>query len=493
MLPLLSCLLLIGCGEKKETGDNGASDNGEVAAESVTTEGNEAPAPPESEIIGLWEEDLEKTLEALKSFPDNEETKTLKQFMLDEVADGDVGLFEFFAGGKVVGYFSDKPPEEMIYRIESNETESVTIRVQDHGFWELQGDTLRVIPRDGMPQMMECIQLSRVDPKNSKGRIEEAMRRIQDAQPRTAGNLNYTVSEGEATITGCSETLSGHLIIPSSIGGARVTNISNGAFSGRSSVTRALIPDGVERIGAGAFSRCKSLTEVSIPKSVISIGAHAFAHCTSLSGVEIPEGVRVLEPSTFDQCSNLKQAVIPAGVTEIGDECFESCLALEGIRMPVGIVSIGKNAFLGCQKLHEITLPEGVTKIGEAAFGGCTALTEVKVPGSMRDWGSYAFAYCHKLKSINLGEGITKIGAAAFYECTALTEIKIPASVTEIGASAFASCNNLTKAIFFGACPEEAGENPFHNAKPTIFRRQDAQGWAESFCGRPVEITPITP
>ena len=46
LLPLCSCLILIGCGEKKETGDNGPSDNDEVAGESVTAE-TEAPASPE--------------------------------------------------------------------------------------------------------------------------------------------------------------------------------------------------------------------------------------------------------------------------------------------------------------------------------------------------------------------------------------------------------------------------------------------------------------
>ena len=46
LLPLFSCLLLIGCGERKETGDNGPSDNDEVAGESVTAE-TEAPTSPE--------------------------------------------------------------------------------------------------------------------------------------------------------------------------------------------------------------------------------------------------------------------------------------------------------------------------------------------------------------------------------------------------------------------------------------------------------------
>ena len=43
---LFSCLFLIGCGEKKETGDNGPSDNDEVVGESVTAE-TEAPTSPE--------------------------------------------------------------------------------------------------------------------------------------------------------------------------------------------------------------------------------------------------------------------------------------------------------------------------------------------------------------------------------------------------------------------------------------------------------------
>ena len=64
LLPLISCLLLIGCGEKKATGDNDAASGDEVAGESTS---------PESKIIGYWALDFEKCRKAFEDLPDSEE------------------------------------------------------------------------------------------------------------------------------------------------------------------------------------------------------------------------------------------------------------------------------------------------------------------------------------------------------------------------------------------------------------------------------------
>ena len=45
------------------------------------------------------------------------------------------------------------------------------------------------------------------------------------------------------------------------------------------------IPDNGNRIGDGAFSGCSSLTSVVIPEGVITLGENAFSGCSSLTSV----------------------------------------------------------------------------------------------------------------------------------------------------------------------------------------------------------------
>ena len=69
----------------------------------------------------------------------------------------------------------------------------------------------------------------------------------------TEGYYTYTVSNGEATITGVSTSISGNVTIPSTLGGYPVTSI-----------------------GSSAFNHCTGLTSITIPESVVSIGSSAF-------------------------------------------------------------------------------------------------------------------------------------------------------------------------------------------------------------------------
>ena len=75
----------------------------------------------------------------------------------------------------------------------------------------------------------------------------------------TYGDLTYTISGGEVTITACSWRASGSLTIPSTIAGYPVTTIGDGAFSS-SDLTMVTIPDSVTTIGKRAFSSCYSLS-----------------------------------------------------------------------------------------------------------------------------------------------------------------------------------------------------------------------------------------
>ena len=138
-LPLFSYLLLIGCGEKKETGDNGTADTGDVAGESVTAE-TEAPASPESRIIGSWRLDEEKTLMAMGDLPDGEEAEAVSRFVEDLV---ELGLsLKFFKGGKVEVYSGDDPPEASTYTVITDDEGVISVEIEGQPTWALREEVL---------------------------------------------------------------------------------------------------------------------------------------------------------------------------------------------------------------------------------------------------------------------------------------------------------------------------------------------------------------
>jgi len=112
-----------------------------------------------------------------------------------------------------------------------------------------------------------------------------------NAQTYTSGDWQYTISNGEATITGYTGS-GGAVAIPSDVDGVPVKKVGNEwpPIFGypNTSVTSINIPNSVTSIGDYAFLGCASLTSVNIPNSVTSIGSSAFENCTSLTSVTIP-------------------------------------------------------------------------------------------------------------------------------------------------------------------------------------------------------------
>lgn len=222
------------------------------------------------------------------------------------------------------------------------------------------------------------------------------------------GYLKYSLSNNAVTITDYHSSLSGNVIIPSTIDGYPVTTIGN-----------------------SAFWSCKKITSVTIPSSVKTIGAKAFGYCTNLTSIDVPDGVTSIGADAFYDCYNLKSIDIPDSITVINAHTFYRCMSLTKITIPESITAIGDGAFLTCTGLTSVTIPDSVTSIGESAFAKCTGLT-----------------------SVNLGNGVKTLGMSAFDDCSNMSSIIVGKSLKSLSSYTFRNCTSL-QTVYYGGTPEE--------------------------------------
>ena len=282
------------------------------------------------------------------------------------------------------------------------------------------------------------------------------------------------LSLSESSIVGIGTCTQTELLFPRYNGKTEITQISENAFKGKSSITNAMIPDSVTSIGSSAFYGCTGLTSITIGNSVTSIGSWAFRDCSNLQDIYITDVVAWCNISGLDNLmrygsSNKKLYInnelatsitIPNGVKAIPSCAFRYCTGLTSITIPDSVTSIGEQAFQGCTGLTSVTIPDRVTSIGDGVFWGCTGLASITIPSGVTSIGDNAFNRCRGLTSITIGNRVTSIGLGAFYECTGLKNISIPGSVKSIGEWAFIRCTGLTS-ITIGGSVTYIGELAF--------------------------------
>ncbi len=182
---------------------------------------------------------------------------------------------------------------------------------------------------------------------------------------------------------------------------------------GDDTITKVILPEGIERIDSYAFSKLTALEEIVLPSTLTDIAYNAFAGCSNLKKI------------TFSGENNLKL---------INKSAFEGC-ALEGtLELPRGYV-IGDYAFAGNTKLQGIHLADTLQSIGDYAFAGCESLSDVTVSAQHVKYGSYAFTGCKSLKSFTVNASV--IPAGMFYQCQKLESVTIGANVNAIYEYAF--------------------------------------------------------
>ncbi len=239
------------------------------------------------------------------------------------------------------------------------------------------------------------------------------------------GNYIYEdIDADTVTITGYTELSESHLVIPATIAGKRVVEISNHSFwvppfGGN----RLTIEEGVIRVGHQAFYR-NSLTDVTLPSTVTDIGEGAFWD-NQLTSVTLPENLTKISDSSFGG-NNLTSIIIPNSVTEIEYRAFQGN-QLTQVIIPSHVNKLWSDAFSDNSLQAVLVLnrdleysekftegfsqfannPAGLTLYGYAgstteayaedhghAFSAITAALadlEIDIPGLTFDSGDYAY------------------------------------------------------------------------------------------------------
>ena len=255
------------------------------------------------------------------------------------------------------------------------------------------------------------------------------------------GYYTYTVENGEATITGCDKSISGDVVIPSTLGGYPVTSIGSLAFYDCTNITSITIPDSVTSICNHAFALCKSLKFLTVDENNKYFTNDEYGVLFSKDKTDLiqyPLGnqrTSYTVPATVDNivyafvgCSNLTEIYVDENNQHFSSD--EYGVLFNKNKTVLVQYPIGNHA-------KEYAIPNGVTNISVYAFQLCSKLENVIISNSVSRIGDFSFSFCSGLTSVKIGNGVTSIDNSAFKGCTNLTSITIPSSVTDIGYRAF--------------------------------------------------------
>ncbi len=208
-------------------------------------------------------------------------------------------------------------------------------------------------------------------------------------------------------------------------------------YIGDNTITKVVIPEGVEKIGPYAFANLTALETVVLPSSIKYIEYGAFYGCTSLKSVEGLENVVTINKYAFMGC-DLKGELSLSSAHAIADYAFSAMTSITydangnakytthsndftKVTISATLRSIGASAFEGCTKLETVDIKAEKVKLGERVFASCTALTDIDINTSVIPRS--AFESCRNLSTVKLGKDVAAIGEFAFTYTNASIEI----------------------------------------------------------------------
>lgn len=206
---------------------------------------------------------------------------------------------------------------------------------------------------------------------------------------------NFEFDEESRTITAYVRTAV-DVIIPRTIGGVPVENISYNAFEN----TRDYVHSDMEtnqKEGDWVPMRC-----VILPETLKSIEDSAFTNCHDLETVICYAPLETTNKGLFSECQGLKKVVFVNGVLHMDNYLFNFCKNLETVWCKNQVDRIGIQTF-GVTPMERLCV--NAKNIDISAFAGMESLKEIHIRGGVEHMSLGAFAMLPSIETICL-EGI---------------------------------------------------------------------------------------
>ena len=240
-------------------------------------------------------------------------------------------------------------------------------------------------------------------------------------------------------------------------------------FIGDNTITKVVIPEGVEKINAYAFANLTALEEIVLPSTLHSIEYGAFYGCVSLQKITFSgeNNLQIINQHAFEYC-DLQGTLDLSGACVISDYAFAGNRDLTGITTSEDLLSIGQYAFAGCKKLKDVTIGAAKVKYGAYAFTDCEALTSFYVNAAVLPEGM--FYECKELTSVTVGPDVGVIGEFAFLDSKVATiEVAAGNAAFRTGNKAYVlSADGMTLVAVAPACKGTFTEADLDGAKVTV-------------------------
>ena len=184
-------------------------------------------------------------------------------------------------------------------------------------------------------------------------------------------------------------------------------------YIGDSTITKVVIPEGVEKINSYAFANLTALEEIVLPSTLQAIEYGAFYGCTSLQKITFSgeNNLQIINQNAFENC-DLQGTLDLSAACMISPYAFAGNTDLEGVITSDSLLSIGQYAFAGCKSLKDVTITAAKVKYGAYAFTDCEALESFYVNAAVLPEGM--FYECKNLEHVTIGPDVNNIGEFAF-------------------------------------------------------------------------------
>lgn len=194
--------------------------------------------------------------------------------------------------------------------------------------------------------------------------------------------------------------------------------IPTGMFSGNTTIQEIIMLEGsLTEITEQAFQGCTSLSNVRIPDGVTSIGANAFQHC-AFEAISLPNTLDNIQTNAFGDCENLKTITIPASVTYIGPSAFQN----NNRNSLTDVYILGDNVHIGDQAFdHNLTQNgfmfhdnnDGKVTIEDWQKSDGTLPVRLHIPNNPTALGNYMNPFLRLLNALDdkdvIRDAITKV------------------------------------------------------------------------------------